>query len=102
MPPLKTGKTLAKREIELLRSWIASGASYAQHWSYEPPRQTHAAGRAVTSRGRVAPVDQFVLARLEKEGLRPQPEADRAALARRVSLDLTGLAAEPWTKSPHS
>ena len=90
MPPLKTGKSLAKREIELLRSWIASGASYAQHWSYEPPRQVPPPAVRDSSWSRNM-VDRFVLARLEKEGLRPQPEADRAALARRVALDLTGL-----------
>src|SRR5688572_577024 len=80
MPPLKTGKALTKREIELLRSWIASGASYAQHWSYEPPRQAPLPVVKDRSWSR-GPIDQFVLARLEKEGLRPQPEADREALA---------------------
>ncbi|MGH7958039.1 MAG: DUF1549 domain-containing protein, partial [Opitutaceae bacterium] len=94
MPPVKTGKELSKREIELLRNWIASGASYAQHWSYEPPRQTPPPVMRDKSWAR-GPVDQFVLARLEKEKLRPQPEADRATLARRVSLDLTGLPPMP-------
>ncbi|MBL9212871.1 MAG: DUF1553 domain-containing protein [Opitutaceae bacterium] len=90
MPPPKTGKALSPREIDLLQRWIAGGASYAQHWSYEKPRaETPPAVRDQTWPR--TPVDQFILARLEKEGLRPQPEADRAALARRVALDLTGL-----------
>jgi mono/diheme cytochrome c family protein len=90
MPPPKTGKALSAREIDLLQRWIAAGASYAQHWSYEKPQ-------AVTPpvvKDRAWPrtdVDRFILARLEQDGLRPQPEADRAALARRVALDLTGL-----------
>ena len=90
MPPLKTGKSLTKAEIELLRSWIASGGSYATHWSYEPPKQAPLPAVRDESWART-PVDRFVLARLEQESLRPQPEADRATLARRVALDLTGL-----------
>src|SRR5687768_11713915 len=90
MPPSKTGKTLAPHEIDLLRRWIAGGASYAQHWSYEKPRATPppAVRDPKWPRG---VVDQYILARLETEKLRPQPEADRTALARRVALDLTGL-----------
>src|SRR5688572_13971607 len=90
MPPLKTGKSLTKTEIELLRTWIASGGSYAPHWSYEPPRQSPLPEVREKSWPRT-PVDHFVLARLHQEKLRPQPEADRATLARRVALDLTGL-----------
>ncbi len=90
MPPRKTGKTLAPAEIELLRRWIAAGAPYAKHWSYEPPRRPSVppVRDAAWPRG---DLDRFVLARLEREGLRPQPEADRVTLARRAALDLTGL-----------
>jgi hypothetical protein len=90
MPPRKTGKSLAPHEIDVLRRWIAGGASYSQHWSYEKPKiaPPPAVRDPTWSRG---VVDQFILARLEQEKLRPQPEADRAALARRVALDLTGL-----------
>src|SRR5687768_2494659 len=90
MPPRKTGKSLTKTEIELLRTWIASGGSYAPHWSYEPPRQAPLPVVRNKSWPRT-PIDRFVLARLEQEALRPQPEADRATLARRLALDLTGL-----------
>jgi len=90
MPPPKTGKSLSPREIDLLQRWIAAGASYAQHWSYEKPKAVTTPAVRQGTWPRTA-VDHFILARLEKEGLRPQPEADRAALARRVALDLTGL-----------
>ncbi|MFO1449604.1 MAG: DUF1553 domain-containing protein [Opitutaceae bacterium] len=90
MPPKKTGKTVTPNELELLRRWIAAGAPYSNHWSYEPPRLTEPPAVKATAWPRT-PVDRFVLARLESAGLSPQPEADRAALIRRVSLDLTGL-----------
>ncbi len=90
MPPLKTGKALSAQEIDLLKRWIGEGATYAQHWSYEKPRRTAppAVKDTVWPRG---PIDRFILAKLEDANLRPQPEADRATLARRVALDLTGL-----------
>ncbi len=90
MPPRETGKTLTARDIELLERWIASGARYAQHWAYEPPRRVTppAVKDQAWAKGGI---DRFVLAELERVGLRPQPEADRPALARRVALDLTGL-----------
>ncbi|MSU50061.1 MAG: DUF1553 domain-containing protein [Opitutus sp.] len=90
MPPAKTGKTLAAHEIDLLRRWIADGAPYAAHWSYEKPRRVAPPAVKDTAWPKGA-LDRFILARLEQAGLRPQPEADRAALARRVALDLTGL-----------
>jgi hypothetical protein len=90
MPPLKSQKVMKDAEKELLKRWIAEGAEYQQHWAFIAPRrpplpQTKQQGWARQ------PFDHFVLARLEKEGLKPGPEADRYTLARRVSLDLTGL-----------
>ncbi len=90
MPPLKTGKSLAKAEIDLIRRWIAEGANYAQHWSYEAVRRIEAPVVKNTAWPKNA-VDRFLLAKLEPLKLRPQPEADRPTLARRVALDLTGL-----------
>ena len=90
MPPVDTGKTVSPQEIDLIRRWIAEGANYARHWSYEPPRRVELPPVKNTAWPKGA-LDRFVLARLEAAGLRPQPEADRAALARRVALDLTGL-----------
>ena len=90
MPPRKTGKTLSPAEIDLLKRWIAAGANYAPHWSYAPPRRAPlpAVKFAAWPRGAI---DRFIMARLEQAKLLPQPEADRATLARRVALDLTGL-----------
>ncbi|ADB16899.1 protein of unknown function DUF1549 [Pirellula staleyi DSM 6068] len=94
MPPPETGKKVSAAEVATLRQWIAEGANFAAHWSFVPPVKSAV---PVTknrdwSRG---VIDQFVLARLEKEGLVPEAEADRAALIRRVTLDLTGLPPTP-------
>ena len=94
MPPAKSGKKLAPREIELLRKWIEQGAEYQGHWAYIAPQKlpTPAVRNAAWVR---SPVDAFLLARLEKEGLAPSPEADRVTLLRRLSFDLTGLPPAP-------
>src|SRR5262245_32355241 len=90
MPPVSSGRTLSRAEIALLTEWIAQGAEWERHWAFVPPRLP--AMPAVNDRQwPLNPIDYFVLARLEKEGLLPSPEADRATLIRRVSLDLTGL-----------
>jgi mono/diheme cytochrome c family protein len=91
MPPASTGKTLAPREIETLGRWIEQGAKYAPHWSYVKPVRPplpQVGDRSWTKNE----IDFFVLARLEREGLRPSPEADRWSLIRRAALDVTGLA----------
>ena len=88
MPPGKSGKRLKESEVKLLTDWINEGASFAKHWSYEKPQRP-----VVPRPGH--PVDAFVFERLEKEGLKPQPEADRSMLIRRVALDLTGLPPGP-------
>ena len=90
MPPLKTGKELSRGQIELLRRWIAQGARYAVHWAYVKP-QRPALPAVRHKRWPRNPIDYFVLARLEREGLAPSPRADRPTLIRRASLDLTGL-----------
>ncbi|QEL17894.1 DUF1553 domain-containing protein [Limnoglobus roseus] len=87
MPPVKSGKKLTAKEIELLRAWVQQGAKYATHWSYVKPVR-------ITPPNAVAfpnPVDAFLAAALQKRGLKFQPEADKYTLARRVALDLTGL-----------
>ena len=94
MPPAKTGKTLTPQQIELLRAWIDQGAPYAAHWAFVAPVKT--APPKVADAGWVRnPIDAFVLARLEQEGLHPSPEADKTSLIRRVTLDLTGLPPTP-------
>ncbi|MEZ5299647.1 MAG: DUF1549 domain-containing protein [Verrucomicrobiales bacterium] len=90
MPPTKHSAPLKPAEIALLRRWVAEGAKYARHWSYEPPVRAALPPVKDAAWGKTD-IDRFILARLESEGLAPSPEADRYALARRVSLDLTGL-----------
>ncbi|HUB33054.1 MAG TPA: PSD1 and planctomycete cytochrome C domain-containing protein [Bryobacteraceae bacterium] len=98
MPPI--GERLSAAEIGMLRAWIDAGARWpvtakpAVHWSFLPPRRP--AVPAV--RDRAWPrnvIDDFVLAKLEAEGVAPSPEAGKAVLLRRLSLDLTGLPPTP-------
>ena len=94
MPPPSAKKTLSTAQKEMLSQWIAAGAEYEPHWSFIPPRRP--ALPPVQQEAWVrSPIDRFILARLEAEGLAPAPEADRRALARRVALDVTGLPPEP-------
>ncbi|HEY2249905.1 MAG TPA: DUF1553 domain-containing protein [Planctomycetaceae bacterium] len=90
MPPKGAGKRLTAHEVQLLREWIAKGGKYAGHWSYVKPIRWELPAVKDDSWPRNE-VDRFILARLEREGLKPMPEADRYALIRRLSLDLTGL-----------
>ncbi|MFM8433851.1 MAG: DUF1549 domain-containing protein, partial [Planctomycetia bacterium] len=94
MPPPSIKKVLTPEQKELLKRWIAEGAEYQPHWSFIPPARP--AAPAVANEAWVRnPIDRFILARLEQEGLAPAPEADRRTLARRLALDLTGLPPEP-------
>ncbi|MEX0700662.1 MAG: PSD1 and planctomycete cytochrome C domain-containing protein [Planctomycetales bacterium] len=99
MPP--EGEPLAKEQIDILVRWVRSGAEWPdevaaaadsrpEHWAYRKP--VRPAPPAVKHEDRVRnPIDRFVLAKLEQEGIAPSPEADRQRLIRRVALDLTGL-----------
>ncbi len=94
MPPPAAKKELNAKEKDILRRWIAGGADYQPHWAFMAPQQ--AALPKVADAAWVAnPIDQFVLARLEQEKIKPSPTADRATLIRRVSLDLIGLPPTP-------
>ena len=94
MPPPEAGDPLTPAQVDLLRRWIAAGASYEKHWSYAAPRRPEVPAVRHADQVR-SPIDAFVLERLETEGIEPQPEADRATLARRLALDLTGLPLAP-------
>jgi hypothetical protein len=94
MPPPAVKKPLQPEQKELLKAWIASGAEYQPHWSFIAP--VRPAVPEVQDKAWVKnPIDNFILAKLESMGLAPAPEADRRTLARRLSLDLTGLPPEP-------
>ena len=90
MPPPDSGKKLTADQIDHLRRWIEQGAVYARHWAYSPPVRPAAPEVQAKDWPRNG-LDPFILARLEQEKLAPNPEADGAALLRRVALDLTGL-----------
>jgi hypothetical protein len=88
MPPPKEKKPLNAAQIDTLKRWIAEGAEYAKHWSFEAPRKTDIpVGQH--------PVDSLVRAKLQSENLQPSPRADAATLCRRLHLDLVGLPPSP-------
>jgi hypothetical protein len=94
MPPMQTGNSLTATQIATLKRWIAQGALYAEHWAFAKPKRSPLPAvkdRAWPRNG----LDHFVLARLEKAGLKPASEADRYTLLRRASLDLRGLPPTP-------
>jgi hypothetical protein len=88
MPPAAAHKALTGAQKEALRQWVAEGARYETHWAYEPIRRPVPPGGG-------NPIDAFLLARLQREGLTFSAEADARTLIRRVSLDLTGLPPTP-------
>jgi hypothetical protein len=103
MPP--EGEPLTSLQVERLREWVAHGATApedeapqadpADHWAFQAPKRPAVpslASAPISPSWARNPIDAFIAARLEDRGLRPSPEADRATLLRRASLDLTGLA----------
>jgi hypothetical protein len=83
MPPPKSHKArLTAAQVDLLRRWIAEGAVWGKHWSFEPPIKVTVTGH---------PVDAFIGQKLKAEGLAPAKEAPKHTLLRRLSFDLTGL-----------
>lgn len=81
---------LSPQQIDLLRRWIKQGAKWEDHWAFVPPKAQAPPAVKHGDWPRQS-LDRFILARLEKEGLPPSPEADKSALLRRVSFDVTGL-----------
>jgi hypothetical protein len=94
MPPAASGHKLSEKQIETIKRWIEEGAQWNEHWAFIPPKRPEIPKVANSAWART-PIDNFILARLEKEGLKPSPEANRATLLRRVHLDLTGLPPTP-------
>ncbi len=90
MPPVDSGRELTPRQIELLTEWIRQGAEWSEHWAFVAPKRIDPPTTKIRNWSR-NPIDDFVLARLEREGLRLSNEANRSTLIRRVTLDLTGL-----------
>lgn len=94
MPPDGSGKELSTDEIALIRRWIDEGAKWDTHWAYVAPAR-HDPPNVKQTDWPANWIDQFILHRLEREGLGPSDEADRVTLLRRVSFDLTGLPPTP-------
>src|ERR1700693_2141709 len=93
MPPQFARKELTAAQKETIRRWVAEGAPYEKHWSYEAvmrPPAPEIKGAKINN-----PIDAFIQERLQREGLQPSPEADRRTLLRRVTFDLNGVPPTP-------
>ncbi len=89
MPPQKVNKPLNAQQIQLLQTWVEQGAQWNQHWSFVPPKKIASLPAGSN------PIDHFIRERLKSEGLKPNPDAERARWLRRVTFDLTGLPPTP-------
>lgn len=95
MPPPDSGKKpLTEDEIQIFKKWIAEGAPYQRHWSFENPKRAQLP-TVQNSDWPSNPIDRFVLAKLESQDLEPSPDAAKTTLARRAALTLTGLPPDP-------
>ncbi|MFH1301346.1 MAG: DUF1553 domain-containing protein [Planctomycetota bacterium] len=90
MPPPDVAEKLTAAQAALIKAWIDQGAPYARHWSFVPPQRPKLP--AVKQKDWPSnDIDYFILAQLEQAGLKPNPEANRYTLIRRLSFDLRGL-----------
>ncbi|MGB2429522.1 MAG: DUF1549 domain-containing protein, partial [Akkermansiaceae bacterium] len=94
MPPPEAHHTLTKRDIALIEKWIEQGAVYEEHWAFIPPEKP-AEPETTNKEWATNPIDRFVLAKMEAEGLEPNPEQAPHRLLRRIHFDLTGLPPTP-------
>lgn len=116
-PRMPMGEELSEYQIGLLKQWIDKGASWPSGLDAAPPPATQAAIKPISDEQRNywafrkparspvpkvknrswvrAPIDAFILAKLEEKGLQPSPRADKRTLIRRVTFDLTGLPPTP-------
>jgi hypothetical protein len=94
MPPPGKGEPLTEVEVAVIERWIAEGAVWPKHWSFTTLRQPEPPVVKNQAWGK-HPVDAFILARLEAEGIAPSPEADSVTLIRRLFFDLAGLPPTP-------
>src|ERR1043166_4326701 len=94
MPPPSAELNLNEKQIHLIKQWIDEGAKWETHWAFAAPKRPDVPAVHNTAWPR-NPIDNFILARLEAENLKPSPEADKVTLLRRVTFDLTGLPPTP-------
>lgn len=90
MPPTAANLPLSNFEIDLIERWIEQGAVYKPHWAFTAPKKPEVPQQDKIKWGNNE-IDNFVLDKMTKSGFKPNPEADKNRLLRRVSLDLTGL-----------
>lgn len=90
MPPAESNLSLTAREIQLIGKWIEQGAKYEPHWAFVPPKNSPLP--QVNDTGwPIHPIDYFILQKQEQHGLKPNEEADKERLLKRLSLDIIGL-----------
>jgi hypothetical protein len=90
MPPADSTKSLTPEQIELLKKWVAEGATWQEHWAFIPPVK-HELPKVSQPDWCRNPIDNFILNRLDAVGLKPSSQASKETLIRRLTLDLTGL-----------
>jgi len=94
MPPPESNKRLTAKQKKLLTDWIKQGANYAKPWAYTDPVRRRAP-EVKDAGDQHNFIDAWIVTRLESEGLKLSPEADRVTLVRRLYFDLTGLPPSP-------
>ncbi|MBB3056799.1 PSD1 and planctomycete cytochrome C domain-containing protein [Mucilaginibacter gotjawali] len=91
MPPANSNlKRLTPHEVDLVKKWIKQGAKFEKHWAFVPPKVVPLP-EVKDKAWPKTPIDNFILQKQEQYGLKPNPEADKERLLKRVSFDLTGL-----------
>ena len=90
MPPPSSNLELTKTEIEIIKKWISQGAVYKKHWSFIAPKKAKTPKIDSDLNPKNA-IDNFVFAKMEEVGLSPNQPAEKEALLKRVSMDITGL-----------
>jgi hypothetical protein len=95
MPPVKSAKKLTAEQIATLKAWIDQGATWSSHWAFTKPVRPKVPESSNSHAEIHNPIDNFILARLEHDGLTPALPADKVTVLRRVTLDLTGLPPTP-------
>lgn len=93
MPPADAEKQLTLQQRELLARWVRQGGRFTKHWAFVAPKKQPLAGKKDLPNSQM--IDAFIQSRMKEQGVEFAPAADRAILARRAALVLTGLPPEP-------
>lgn len=94
MPPPESNLKLSEHDIALIKRWIEQGAVYEPHWAFVPPRKVDLP-KVKDKNWPHNEIDHFTWAKMNQKGLNPNPQADKSALLKRISLDITGLPPSP-------